>query len=619
MGLEICYGIGLALMLSGAILSLALFRIPRWASVFGCAGMLSGCAAAAVAVLADFAGDVNNVFRLSILLLGAAGAVHSIGYLNGHGKERSGLYFFLYNLTVSAMLGVTLAIRELPFLVLWELMGAASFALVAFDFKSERTVRAAWIYLLGCQAGGMLLMMLFAYDSSPLAVFILALAAFGLKIGFLVLHVWLPEAHPAAPAPVSALMSGAMIQLGFYGITRWGIRETLQNSAIYGTTFVVLGCLTALAAILFAMPRRNIKTLLAYSSIENMGIISMGFGLGYLGVHFRSVPLQVCGFGAAYLHMLNHALLKGGLFLGAGSILKACGSLDMDRMGGMLKKMPFTGGLFLFNGIGISGLPPFNGFVSEFLIYLGAFIAIAGNVPLLLGCGMLVAVALALTGSVAAAVFFKMISAVFLGDPRSQAAEEARETALSMLIPAAVLFGLSCLVVFTAPILVGSFLSAEKLADAMEVIQALAMLSRFTGVFAGVLLLLLAVRFYILPGGRKIRHAVTWDCGYTAPDSRMQYTGSAFIQPLTVFFHWMLGSRKEEHPVQGDFPAEASFEEKVSDPVLEKFWGKIFSFAADVAGKVHFLQSGYLHIYILIMTAALILMLITGLVLNGGF
>ena len=222
MGLEICFAAGLAVMLAGGIAALLAGKKPSLASLLGCAGLLAGTAVSAIPAVAGIFNDPINFFRFPILILGAAGAIHSPAYLKGHGENHSGVYFFFYNLTVAAMLAITLAIRPLTFLMLWEIMGLASFVLVAFDYKSRETMRAAWIYLLACQAGGMILLAMFLLCTRPEIVFALAVIGFGLKIGFPLLHIWLPQAHPAAPAPVSALMSGAMIQLGFYGIFRWG-------------------------------------------------------------------------------------------------------------------------------------------------------------------------------------------------------------------------------------------------------------------------------------------------------------------------------------------------------------------------------------------------------------
>ncbi len=617
-GLEICFAAALAVMLAGGTGALIAGKKPSLAAKTGCAGLLAGTVIAAIPAGAGLFVDHINVFRIPVLLLGAAGAVHSLGYLRGHGEERSGLYFFFYNLTVSAMLGVTLAIRPLPFLVLWEIMGIASFVLVAFDYKSQQTLRAAWIYLLACQAGGMVLIAMFLFSCTPGVAFALAVIGFGLKIGFPLLHVWLPEAHPAAPAPVSSLMSGAMIQLGFFGIMRWGINTAAPASGMIGITLLILGAVSCLGGIILSMPRTNIKTMLAYSSIENMGIIALGSGLGFIGLDAGHIPTAFCGFAGAFLHMVNHALLKGGLFLLAGSVQKAAGSLEMEKMGGLLKRMPVTGTLFLLNSAGLSGLPPFNAFVSELLIYLAAFTAASTGKVYLVAAGIPSAVILALTGGLAAAAFCKTASAVFLGEPRSERAAATCEVPFVMSLPVILLFAAGCCVTVISPFLVRMAIPAEQLQELEWVFFSLRTVAAFSFITVVIFLILLAVKLRLLPRGRECRRSATWDCGYGLPDARMEYTGSAFIQPLVQFCGKLTGVRKKITPPEGDFPETASYEEENSDPGLDIFWKNIFRFFAGAAEKMHFLQSGYLHLYILIATAALILMLIWGLLLPWG-
>ncbi len=625
MNFENLYAVALALMSIGAAGALAAGKRPALSQVIGCAGLISGIIVSAISVCAGLP-DYVNLFRIPILILGLAGAWFSPQYLKGHGSQRSGIYYFFFNLTVAAMLGVTIMNRPIPFLVMWEIMGLASFALVAFDYKSRQVARAAWIYLLACQAGGMVLLGMFLMASSVEAFFILAVIGFGLKIGFPLLHVWLPEAHPAAPAPVSALMSGAMIQLGFYGIWRWGINAVASYSEMFGFTLIALGIICCLGGIILSFPRTNIKTLLAYSSIENMGIISLGCGLGLLGLGKGNVTMIFCGFAGAGLHMLNHALLKGGLFLLAGSVQKATGSLEMEKMGGLLKRMPVSGSLFLLNSAGLSGLPPFNAFVSEFLIYLAGFAAftVPGK-PLFMVAGVAVPVVLALTGGLAAAAFCKVGGAVFLGEPRSKEAAEAVEVPLSMRLPVLLLFLCGCAVTVLTPAAARFFAPEEWIQELYPAIRALQMVAVTSLAVTGLFVLLVLIKG-LLPRGKEIRRSCTWDCGFSKPDARMEYTGSAFIQPLVFFCGRLTGAkRKITHP-QGSFPEKSSFEEESADPGMEFFWEKSFKFFFRLAAKLNFLQSGYLHFYILIMTAALVLMLVWGFLLpwagtlmKGGF
>lgn len=604
-------------MSAGSIVSLLFFRNRRISQFAGSLFLFAGLAAAAVPVFSGFGKDPCFFFRLPILILGTAGGLHSLGYLKGHGEERAGLYWCFYNLTIAAMLGVMNSSTPLLFLVMWELMGLFSFVLTAFDYRSSETLRAGWIYLLSCQLGGMILMLLFLFSWSPLAAFVLAVLGFGLKAGFPLLHVWLPEAHPAAPAPVSALMSGGMIQLGFYGIMRWGMVPGSGLGMTYGFTLLILGMIGSLGGILYALPRRNLKTALAYSSIENMGIIAMGFGFGFLGESCGSGAVAFCGFGGAFLHMCNHSLLKGGLFLGAGSVQRAAGTLNMDIMGGLLKRMPLTGSVFILNSIGICGLPPFNAFASEILIYCAGLTALGMKFSPALSVVSLCAVTvLALCGGLAAAVFAKVCGAVFLGLPRSEAAAAAEERPRTMTVPVLLLFILSMGVALCSGVFLEYGLSfAGEPAGASAALPLLRTVSIFSVLSVILFALLLVFRFRLLPRGREIRRVGTWDCGYAAPDPRMEYTGTAFSQPITDFLRCIMCRKRIIKGPEGIFPKEMSYEEDSADPGLSGFWGKIFEAAAHLAEKVHTVQSGYLHLYILIMTAALILMVIWGLIL----
>ena len=605
-----------ASILTGSLFALLLRRRPATVGIVSCSLLLCGLFAGLIPVFSE--PGFQRFFQLPVLVLGGAAGIHSLGYLRGHGSERSGLYWCFFNLTVAAMLGVLKCERPLAFLVMWELMGLSSFVLTSFDYRREETVRAAWIYLLSCQAGAMFLIPLFVFQCSSGWAFALALIGFGFKAGFPLLHVWLPEAHPAAPAPVSALMSGAMIQLGFYGILRWGISGGADApSALYGYTLLAVGMAGCFMGVLFALPCRNLKALLAYSSIENMGIIAMGLGFGFLGRSYRAPLIAFCGFGGAALHMCNHALLKGGLFLLAGSVQRAAGTLDMDRMGGLLRKMPHSGTLFLLNAMGLSGLPPFNAFVSEFLIYCAALYTLTADLSgAMCVFGVSAAVVLALSGGLAAAVFSKASGAVFLGMPRSAEAESAGEVSPLMILPVLVLFLIGLLLIAFPVAFVGDCIPEAGCAgDVGGVSASLGVMRRFCLIAAALFGALLWLRFRLLPGGGETRRVGTWDCGYAAPDARMEYTATAFSQPQADFFRALLSRRKTVRGTEELFTGEPSYEEEVSDPGMAGFWERLFGAVARLAERVHILQSGYLHLYILIMTLTLIAMLVWGLIL----
>jgi len=567
---------------------------------------------------------LSLLFLLPVALLGLVAAIHSIGYLHGHGAARSGLYWFFYNLTLAAMLMVPL-MRSAPlFLLTWEVMGIASFALVIFDWDAVASRRAGWIYLLACHAGAAFLIMMFVADSSPLSPgrlwlpAVLGIIGFGLKAGFPLLHVWLPSAHPAAPAPVSAVMSGAMIKLGLYGILRF-VLFSGDTLLLCGWLLAILGLIGALLGIVLALPQRNIKTLLAYSSIENIGIMTMAYGLGVLGVAYDVPGMAILGFSGALLHMFNHAALKGALFLGAGAVYRATGTLNMEKLGGLMKRMPWTGGAFAANALSLSGLPPGNAFLGEFLIYAAAFNGVINGHGPLRALSLLCIITLATVGGLAVAAYAKVISAVFLGEPRSDCAAKAREVSWTMRGSTLALLLVNLLLLCLAPYILPMFtpllmrLAGESAAgftvpDIALLLSMPSILSLFLiGVSAA------AIRWRQRLGARRQDvEGVTWDCGYAAPSARMEYTGTAFAQPLLDAFASVLKLRRQLQRPEALFPREIRADLNSQDRALSSVWQPLFGRFGRLAIKTHSMQSGFLHAYILTMVLALVVMLVWG-------
>ncbi len=604
-----------ALISVGAVIALFGKKSAKLATGVGALTLGAGAVAAFAGTLmqmaAGISGNIAWIFQLPIEILALAAAFHSPGYIAGHGSSRSNVYWFFLNLTVAAMLMVTLSSTPISFLLAWEVMGMASFALVVFDRESAVSRKAGWIYLAACHAGAALLMLYFLYpDCGGVSAFFL-LAGFGLKIGFPLLHVWLPEAHPAAPAPVSALMSGAMIELGFFGIFQFASLGNFSG-AVLGWSLLTLGIVGAFGGIIFALAQHNLKKLLAYSSIENMGLISIASGLWILGIFYNKPAIAGAACAGTILHILNHALLKGGLFLCAGSVLKSCGTLNMDKMGGLMHRAPATGTAFTLHALSLCGLPPFNGFVSEFLIYLSAFAAVTSGNGILIAAGTVVLVIVALTGGLAAAALAKAVGAAFLGEPRSESAKNAGEVPLMMTLAQFALLILAVMLVCLTPELLSFIASVcsgfpeiqSETASLKGILSKISVVSVVFTAFMALVLLLCRIK-----GRGSTRQSCTWDCGYVHPDPRMEYTATAFTQPLSDLFSPVLKTEKKLTPVKSYFPDRASFEEKVSDGGIKRFWEPLFSAFTVMAEKIHRLQSGFLHFYILVIVTALILML----------
>ncbi|RPI21593.1 MAG: hypothetical protein EHM61_24365 [Acidobacteria bacterium] len=449
-------------------------------------------------------------------------------------------------------------------------------------------------------------------------LFVLALIGFGSKAGMIPFHVWLPEAHPAAPSHVSAVMSGVMIKTGIYGLLR-SLTFFGEPLSWWGWLLIGLGIASGVLGVLFALAQHDLKRLLAYHSVENIGIILLGLGLGVLGSSLGLPGLAMLGFAGCLLHVLNHALFKGLLFLGAGSVLRATGSRDMEHLGGLIKRMPWTALTFLVGAAAISGLPPLNGFVSEMLIFVGGFRAIAdGEVTAVLAGAGAVA-GLALISGLAIACFTKAFGIVFLGESRTECAKGATEAPRTMLVPMAVL-AVSCIVIgLAAPWIVGSVAPVLVLTTGLPRASMAEELITVSGALGkaslgGLVLItavgLLAVLRRKLLRDRQVETARTWDCGYARPTARMQYSASSFAQPITEAFKGVLGTRTQIVLPPVPFPDGASFSSETPDPWLERFYKPGFSGIAVLASKLRWLQHGNIHLYVLYIALALLAMLV---------
>lgn len=551
--------------------------------------------------------NLNIIFLAPILIVGGAAALHATAYLHGESRRHLPRFWLFFSVTLAAMCGIVLSADKLTFLLAWEAMGLASAGLVAFENRERSVRKATWIYLLTCHAGACALMLAGVLLDDPnafLAAFFCAIVGFGLKIGFPPFHVWMPEAYPAMPAPANAVM----IPVGYFGLLRFFGPACLEAPyhTTAGVTLLTLGALGALGGILFALPQANLKKLLAYSSVENMGVVALGFGLAILAADpSLSQSVRGTALAGALSHILNHAFLKGALFLGAGSVQRQTGTLDLDRLGGLMKRMPKTGTLFTLNAVGLAGFPPLNGFLGELLIYLAAFNAVKSGHPLLIAAGFIVLIVLSLAGGLAAAVYCKAIGAAFLGEPHSAAAARATETPKRMWIAQLVLF------VFSLAMIPGTVALAAQhggLAAAEPVLVAAAI----GGALALLTAALVAWRRHLCPRGAIKPSCPTWDCGYHAPTARMAYTGTAFTQPLADLFASVLRPRKHLTPFKGHpaAPTDAALVTATDDRVLFGFWRPLFSLGSRLFLRAHLLQSGLLHLYILLILITVVVLLV---------
>jgi len=444
------------------------------------------------------------------------------------------------------------------------------------------------------------------------ALFWLALLGFGSKAGFWPMHFWLPEAHPAAPSHVSALMSGVMIKMGVYGLLR-ALTFLGPPPAWWGLVLLGIGVTSGVGGVLHALAQHDLKRLLAYHSVENIGIIALGIGLGLLGQAQANADVAFVGYAGALLHVLNHGLFKGLLFQGAGSVLRATATRDIDSLGGLARRMPVTALTFLIGAVAISALPPLNGFVSEWLVYVAAFRAGNSLSPAWAFAGLFVAPALALIGGLAAACFVKAYGIVFLGEPRSPAAAAARESGWLLLAPMFV--GAALCVAIGLGASASLTLVSEPAAALADLAGApanlegpLVAVSIVGAVFVCVALLLALLRARLLRG-REVRTAGTWGCGYVHPEPRMQYTAASFAQPLLAPFAIVFRHVAHTRAPEGFFPRTASAEEHLGDRAaiaIEYASGAFVGFL----GRLRAMEHGRTSLYLAYVLATLLVLLV---------
>jgi hydrogenase-4 component B len=574
---------------------------------------------------------LSAIFIAPLLLIVGAGSVYGLGYWPQQQNPGSGRKLrFFYGLISAAMLLLLTARNSVLFLLAWEIMALSGYFLITTQDRHEEVRRSGYVYLVATHCGTLALFGLFitlelasgsmlfpAAASLPAAgsalIFLLGLFGFGMKAGLMPLHVWLPGAHAAAPSHASALLSGAMIKTGIYGL----VRLTSFFAEIppwWGWTVLLMGVVSGILGVALAIAQHDIKRLLAYHSVENIGIIAIGLGLALLGRSYGQPTLVVLGLSGCLLHVANHGLFKALLFLSAGSVIHAVGSREIDHFGGLLKRQRWTGLFFLGGAVAISGLPPFNGFISEWLIYLAAFDSV-GRPGSALMLSLLAAPALALIGGLALACFVKVFGVSFLGEPRTPMAGAAHEAPRVMLWPMALLL-FTCIWIGLMPTSLRPLLeqaASDWTGSAVlpPLVGELAPLGAIS--LAGWLLIALL----LLVGGWLWRRSAsvprdqgTWGCGYSFPHPGMQYTASSFADGLVRAFRFGLWSERHGGRVVGLFPGKAQFSSHTPDLVLERTLNPAFSRMAGLFLRLRrLIQNGVAAFYLLYIALTLVVLL----------
>ncbi len=668
---SLLFPLALGVRLGACAATLALTRRPRWARAVAFGGSIVASllsAAAALAVLFGGTPDTGPLlthaasgfaigyaidglsawFLVILALVGAPIAVYSVAYLAHGALERRSVFVGVgFNVLMGAVEMVFAADGVIAFLFAWELMTLANALLVTTEHEQPETRRAAFLYLAmshvttGCLIAGFLIVaraapsLSFAHVLAGNALaagptrhlaFLLFFAGFGVKAGAIPLHVWLPEAHPAAPSSISALMSAVVIKTGIYGIFRVCAFGLGAPPLAWGVLVLMCGGASAILGVLYALMQHDLKRLLAYHSIENIGIILLGLGAGMMAVATGRSELAAVGIAASLFHVLNHALFKGLLFLGAGGVVAATGTRHIEEFGGLARRMPWTALFFLVGAAAISGLPLLNGFVSEWLLFQAFLFGFHLTSEALVRFLFPVAGALlALTSALAAACFVKAFGMTFLALPRGEGAESAHESPPLMLLPQGFLAAM-CIALGLAPGLALGVLrrvvaSLPGVHPPAEMVRGWFAIAPAPGhfdhlappllggaVLAGLALAVVLSRL----GGYAVRRVPTWGCGGELT-ARTEYTATAFSKPLMMIFRAVYRPTRSVETIGGAyFPREVRYRAEI-EPTFERFLYRPLTRAVmGAADRMKLIQAGSLHAYlayVIVLVLSLVLLL----------
>ncbi len=645
----------LALMLIGAggLQTLVTFRLFLFMKIIAVAAIIGGCGLGAYSAamhllqhadplvfnqawlqMFTFSLTIDAVaafFLVPVFIIPAIAALYSLQYLHD-AKRAAGVAanYFFYAMLIISMALVVCAGNLVTFALAWELMSISSFFLVIYDVHKKQTRDAGYIYFIFTQAGALFIFAGFGFiyaqtgsfgfealaaipESAKLIAFLLILIGCGSKAGIMPFHIWLPYAHPAAPSHVSAVMSGVMIKMGIYGIVRFYLLLE-PTSVVFGQIVISLGIISGILGVVYAIGMQDIKKMLAYSSVENIGIILLGLGVGMLGTAAGNTTMAAFGFAGGLLHVFNHSIFKSLLFMGAGSVLHQAKTGSSNELGGLMKKMPVTGRSMLIGSISISGLPPFNGFISEFLIYYGAIHGLSLHGASFVFSALAI-ISLAVIGALAGAAFTKLIGVVFLGEPRTDKASGAREAGALMGI-ALSLLAAACLVIGVWPdyFVQAAFRATQAIPlvadfEPAQFMPILTNIARTAALFL-LLFIIIAVIRRMLYIGKEVTSSGTWGCGFTQPTVRMQYTGTSYADTMVDFFRPFIRVEKKYSGINKIFPGKTTYSSHIEDTSELGLTNFIVQPVLFLLGKLRWIQHGNIQLYIGYIVLAIVAMLI---------
>jgi formate hydrogenlyase subunit 3/multisubunit Na+/H+ antiporter MnhD subunit len=558
------------------------------------------------------------------------GVLYGTGYLRHyHDKPKNiRIHQLLFVILHISMILVCSVQNFIAFLIVWEIMAGSAFLLIIFESWNKSTVKAGLNYFIQSHVGILFIMISFIWvivqtgsmdfnairtfsehvpNPVSITLFFLLFIGFGFKAGFVPFHTWLPYAHPAAPAHISGMMSGVIIKLGIFGILRM-LLLIKSSYLVIGEIILFVSIISGLYGVILAIVQHNLKKLLAYHSIENIGIIGIGIGIGSIGLGLHNDFLAIAGFAGGLLHMLNHSLFKSLLFYSAGSVYQQTGTLDVEKLGGLIKKMPHTAGLFLIAALAICGLPPLNGFISEFLIFSGLFAGLKSD-SFSFSLFILTAIAALVTiGGLAIICFTKAFGVVFLGTERERFHTEPKEVPFLMLFPKyMVAFMIVSIGIFPQFFLwllknpVSLFVPNILNNSNGYFINQVAILSKI-----GMIGILILSLIFIVYGIKKyfektkvVTVSSTWGCGYVVPNPKMQYTASSFVKTYSNLIEPILSMHKSDVVLDQVFPGQKEYSSHNYDKLEFYLIDKNLKWLRKILLKLNFLQNGHIHFYIL--------------------
>jgi hydrogenase-4 component B len=584
-------------------------------------------------------------FILIINFTSLTGALYGAGYMKSSPAEPQliAFHWILYIIFYASMLVVTIVQHGIALIVAWEIMSLSSFLLVLFDYANPKVIKAGINYLVQMHISVVLLTVGFiwvyfstgSFDLKSLAsffgsnvniwLFLIFFAGFGMKAGFLGLHTWLPLAHPAAPSHISGVMSGVIVKMGIYGIFRI-ITFLKADFLILGESIIIISLLTGLFGVMNAAIHRDFKKMLAYCTIENIGIIGIGIGLGLIGIAKGQNMLAFFGFGGALLHVLNHSLFKSLLFFSAGSVYRQTHTRDMDRLGGLVKFMPKTAGLFLIGSIAIGGIPPLNGFISEFMIYCGILQGINSEGIARITLMILTFAGMSIVGGISILTFTKTFGTIFLGTSRQKLRSEPTEVSFLMLLPQYLIVVAMIIIAFFPGYfvrLLGSVLSNNifpllsiNFTDLNGYFSVLRNISLASLIFMSFVGIVLIIRWSLKRGTETILSS-TWGCGYAAPGTNMQYTGKSFSKSFGKILNFILIEKKGYREIDREdtFPETRKYNSFYLDIFEHRIINPAILMITRFINAFQFVQNGRIQAYV-IYGIVFILVIFIGTVLN---